>query len=242
MRKPLLLLPLAALTLAGFGCKQPVITTDGQIPSVNENPTAQAVAYTPEMRHDNKQPRDFSREIATIRQGLVNLGQANSFRATLILPGANAQQIQSSLSFNRSQGVRGQISMPNETGAINTAELYLNNDQILFKSGNGAWEDMTNTSDGKKMADVLQQAFSFNQNHPAPVSILDSAFIASQTNDPSGCTLYDVVQSMGGEVQTYRVCVAGDMATAIDIDTPNGLVRINYTNINGDVAIEKPKL
>lgn len=235
-------LPLVALALFGFGCKKPLIDASGAIPSANNNPAAQTVAvFTPEIRHDITTSRDFSREIGTIRQGLANLGQASSFHATLTLPSPSGQ-IEADLDFSRSQGMRGRIAMPGTSGTL-SAEIYLNGDQILFKDGLKPWQDITKTDQGAKLAGVLKQAFAFDQAHPVPISIMDSAFIQSQSLDPSGCTLYDVIQSSAqGEVQTYRACVAGDMTTGLDIDTASGLVRIRYTNINSDIKIEKPQL
>ncbi len=233
--------PLLVLALAGFGCKKPILNTEGEIPSINNNPVAQAVAVTPEVRHDITTSRDFTREISTIREGLSNLGQANSFHADLTLPGVSGQ-IEAALDFDRSQGMRGRIAMPGQNGTL-SAELYMNGGQILFKDGIKPWQDITKTSDGARLAGVLKQAFAFDQAHPVPVSIQNSAFIANQTSDPSGCTLYDVIQSSSeGDVQTYRVCVAGDLATGLDIDTPDGLVRMRYSKINTDIKIEKPTL
>lgn len=228
------------LTVMGLGCKKPVINSDGTIPDASQNTGSQTIAVTVGKRNDIAVPKDFSKEIGLIRQALANLGQAQSFRAELNLPGQSTR-IDAVLDFNRSQGVRGRIAMPGTNGVM-SAEIYLNENTILFKDGMNPWQDITKTAEGERLSGVLKQAFAFDTAQSNGFSINDTAYIANIVDDPSGCRLYDLIQSTNGNIQTLRICVADDIATGIDIDTPGGLVRMRYKDVNGNVPIEKPNL
>ncbi|MCC7522552.1 hypothetical protein IT407_02005 [Candidatus Uhrbacteria bacterium] len=230
---------LTVIACMGLGCKKPVINTDGTIPDASQNTGSQTIAVQ-NQRNDIAVPKDFSKEIGLIRQALSNLGQAQSFRAELNLPGQNTR-IDAALDFNRSQGVRGRIAMPGANGVL-SAEIYLNENTILFKDGMNPWQDVTQTAEGERLSGVLKQAFAFDSSQSSGFSINDSAYIANIVDDPSGCRLYDLIQSTNGNIQTLRICITDDIATGIDIDTVSGLVRIRYKDVNGNVPIEKPKL
>ncbi len=229
MKRLALLVPLLALALAGFGCKQ-----EEPKPATVPN----AVTPTADTKVTQETPQGVSRDVLYARQVLRNLSQAKAFRAGMIVPSASGR-ITTNLDFNRDIGMSGRIELPTTQG-IQTADIYATEKEIWYRNGTSSWSDLSQTQDGKNFQAVFQNAFSYSNQYQSTVS--DTATLIAKTEDPSaGCQRYAFSQTLNdGTKQNFTLCISQDLPVYLTIDGPFGQIEVRYRDINGNVIVKRP--
>ena len=235
MKQTLLLAPLFAIALFGFGCKNTDKPAD-QIPNAVSPVDANGRASVPV---PETAPVGVSQDVLYARQVLRNLSQANTFRANMNVPTANGR-VATNLDYSRTGGLYGSIEIPDTNGGTQNANLFANDTEIWFRQGTSSWQNLSNTEDGKNFQAVFQNAFNYQNRYQSTVA--DTATLTSKTDDPSaGCTRYAFSQPTGnGGTQAFTLCVKADLPVYLTIDGPFGQIEVRYRDINGKVDVKKP--
>ena len=235
MKRVYLVAPLLAVALFGFGCKSTDKPSD-QVPNAVSPVDSGAKASVPVV---NPTPVGVSPDVLYARQVLRNLSQANTFRASMIVPTATGR-VSTNLDYNRDGGLYGSIEIPGENGTTQSANLFANDTEIYFRQGTSSWQNLSNTEDGKNFQAVFQNAFNYQNRYQSTVA--DTATLTSKTDDPAaGCSRYAFTQPTGnGGTQTFTLCVKADLPVYLTIDGPFGQIEVRYRDINGKVDVKRP--
>ena len=230
MKRLSYLLPVLAIALFGLGCKSPERKGE-PVP----NAAAPSGLPTPDA---DLPPQGVSRDVIYARQVLRNLNDAKSFRVAMLVPSA-AGVINTTLDYNRVNGLLGKVTVPTDQGA-QTAALYANQNEIWFKDGESGWKDLSDTEEGRNFNAIFQNAFGYQSQYQSTIS--DTATLLSKEQDPNvGCTRYAFRQSSNnGSEQTFTLCVTADLPVYLTINGPFGQIEIRYRDVNGNVDVQKP--
>lgn len=241
-RFSLLLVSLCLLAFCGFGCKKqtgyrtyalPSSFTDARVPTADSSAPPPATI-------DPHKPKDVEHgtdpDIILLRQVMKNLMAASSFRANMTIPTDNGT-LNGDIEFARGKGLHGVLHLPNQS----TTEIYLVNQQILFRSGTSSWANLTNTTDGLRLASLFSSAFSLKADSTS-TSISDSSRILNVSDDPSGCTLYTFEEPLLGTTsyETTKICVKDNLPQYFRIGTVNGDIVVTYRDFNTDIPVSSP--
>lgn len=233
MKRHAYLLPLLAIALFGLGCKSPERQGEPVPNATAPNGSGEAASG-----QQAEPPQGVSRDVIYARQVLRNLNEARSFRVAMLVPSA-AGVINTTLDYNRVNGLIGKVTVPTDQGA-QTAELYANENEIWFKDGASGWTDLSNTEEGRSFNAIFQNAFGYQSQYQSTIS--DTATLLSKDQDPNaGCTRYAFHQTANtGSEQTFTLCVTADLPVYLTINGPFGQIEIRYRDVNGNVDVKKP--
>lgn len=232
MKKIILASSFLSLALLGFGCKKPeaqpqvpnaVAPVDG---SGSITPTAEQAAA------------GVTRDVLYARQVLRNLSQANTFRASMVVPSAGGI-INTQLDYNRTNGLMGKVTLPTSSGP-QTAELYANDTEIWFRDGTSTWQNLSDTEEGQGFRSIFQNAFGYQSQYQSTVS--DTAKLLSKEEDTSAnCTRHTFTQMVStGSEQRFAICISADLPVYLTIEGPYGQIEVRYRDVNGTVDVKKP--
>lgn len=243
MRPIALFVPLALLSLWGFGCKEPgynqhpAANWRGVIqdttPKPNTRPPASRPPTANKRLYDNERP--LPPEVPILRQALRNLAGARSFRASLTLPPAEGQSqpTKGEVSFHRDHGLRGSIVVTPDI----TSQLLIKDNRVYFRANTSTWQNITNTAEADRLQQFFLVAFP-SEVRTNQVLVSDSARILEVTDDPAGCKRYTFDEVMpNGEREQTILCIKNNLPTYIINQYVEGSTEVRYSNINEDVAI-----
>lgn len=223
-------LSLCALILFGFGCKPG--WNDPYYRFRNSTSTRQTLSPS----EQQKRWQELEKGLQTIQTAIQNLSNASSFKANIHFP-LGVGYVTGGLEFSREQGIHGTLQAP---GPVVT-ELYAVNDQILFKSKDTDWLDVSGTEEGKTVKDQLMSAFLFTADRDRSGLIADASQIEEVAPDRSGCTLYTFVTS-GEAPQRVSMCVKNSYPTYImTMDDDGKVTEIRYRDFNESISFVLPK-
>lgn len=237
---------LIALALGGFGCKK-----DAAVPTLETRPdfiqgTLDSLPTTPpptphvtSTRADV--PADWPDDlpppqIILLQRATYNLSLAKSFKASLHMP-LGDKAVDGDLEFDQQNGLHGILHLPD--GA--SSELFVKDDEILFRSNTSTWQDYSQNAEGQQMADVFRQALSFRQSTSTPL-VRDAARLLKTEPHASGCQLYVIEQydPEASERENFQICLANDLPSFIIRDAGGLTTEIHYRDFNQPMPIQRP--
>lgn len=241
MRRLPLLIALFALATFGFGCKEPsyqastVTNWRGAIqdPGVARKPTTPSPPKATRKRADTVQP--VPSEVPILRQALTNLGNANSFKATLTLPPADGQTtpVQGTLLFDRERGFRGSITLNPQA----KSDILSINGQIYFRANTSTWQTITYTEEGDRLQAFFQVAFP-SKSKPNRLLVSDSTRILEVADDARGCKRYVYSEILPtGDTAKTTLCIKNGFPAYIVNEYAEGATEVSYSEINEPVTI-----
>ncbi len=237
---PLVIL-LLVFPLLGFGCKKdPVIKpgtnypVDAAYPVVRKpstDKTAATVTSTQNKTQPVTAPTKKDPDITYLQKVMENFDAANSFRATLSIPIKDGTAT-GSVELSRATGLHGKLAMPTNI----TTEIYLVGSDIFFRANTSTWENLTNTEEGKQLAELFRIAFSVDGS--GSTAIPDTAQIMGTGRDPSGCKLY--VYTEPDRNGSNQICVKDDLPVRVVSQMDYGNVEVYYRDFNQPITITAP--
>ncbi|MBP6944931.1 hypothetical protein KBD61_00395 [Patescibacteria group bacterium] len=241
MRRLPLLVSFFGLALFGFGCKEPsyqantVTNWRGAIqdPGAARKPSSPIPPKVTQKRVDTVQP--LPAEVPVLRQALTNLGNANSFKATLTLPPADGQTtpVQGSLLFDRARGFRGSITL----NAQAKSDILSINGQVYFRANTSTWQAITYTEEGDRLQAFFQVAFP-NKSKPNQLLVSDSTRILEVADDSRGCKRYVYTEILPtGDTAKTTLCIKNGFPAYIINEYAEGATEVSYSEINEPVNI-----
>lgn len=230
----LLSLSILALALMGAGCNK---TT----PPTNQpatNPLNGGVQQQAQPSNDNFD--EVNPETTYAKQALLNLTSANSFHSKMVIPGVSEDVI-ANIIFVKDQGMRGTLAIPSDQGTT-IAEIYLTQKEVLFKQGSEGWQNISGSEEAIELTNSLKGSFTFNDDADF---ILNGSEQYLGKSSGMGCTAYKFRQVTDeGYLQPFTVCISSkDLPTYVEIETKTARpIRIDYSDINGISAVERPQI
>jgi hypothetical protein len=243
MRRLSLLVPCLAVALFGFGCKDPDYGTVPRATNwrgvIQDTPPPRGSAPTGAPPKATQKLFDTVRaeptELPLLRQALANLAAATSFKAVLTLPPADGQSdhVKGELSFDRSHGFRGIITLNPQT----KSEVLVLDNQIYFRANTSSWQTITHTDEGDRLRLFFQVAFP-SQSRPNQLLVSDSTRILESKADERGCQRYTYTEVLpNGDTAKTVLCVKDGFPTYIINEYAEGETEVSYTDINQPVDI-----
>ncbi len=241
MRHTRLFLALFGMALFGFGCKEPsyqaatVTNWRGAIqdPGAARKPSSPPPPKVRQKRIDTVQP--LPPEVPVLRQALANLGNANSFKATLILPPADGQTtpVQGTLLFDRARGFRGTITLNAQT----KSDILSINGQVYFRANTSTWQAVTYTEEGNRLQAFFQVAFPKTAKSNKFL-VSDSTRILEVADDTRGCKRYVYTEILPtGDTAKTTLCLKNGFPAYIINEYAEGTTEVSYSEINEPVNI-----
>lgn len=227
----------SSLVLAGFGCKKPEARKDLR------NALAQAPAFTvPKITaptpspYKSKGDTEGAPEVMTVRQAVKNLAQADSFRATIIIPAPDGTA-RGEMEFVRGKGMHAGLSFPGAPGA----EFYLKANQLVFRSGTSSWQNIGASEQGVQIRRLFQQAFPTVES-TSTAFISKSARFTSIKDDPSrNCKMYEFNQyTLTGDKQRVKVCIQNSLPIYVSTPVADGDLETTYRDFNQTIPMDFP--
>lgn len=226
----------------GLGCKSPQEKLEERLRNANIISSETAIQDEGPLVYPEPEPIDDtpnpSPDIIYLREVMRNLSQAETFRAKVGVP-VQGGEADISVDFNKSIGMYGRmrIDIDNE---LTISDVFLSDDEIHFRANTGTWTNIT----GTEQAQVLQALFRHATlpNSGAENFVSKYAEMQEKTSNESGCELYAFKQynELRARVELFQICVKNSFPVYIVTESPFGSQRIEYSDVNGFVDVQKP--
>lgn len=233
---PVLIL-VCSLALLGLGCRRPGTNTNSANTQVIPKTTEATKPFDPNAPRpvDNEGP---SPEGVLARVALKNLSIAKTYRASMVIPTASGT-VKASADVNRDQGIMGKLEVPSAQGTL-TSEIYISGETVFFRQNTSTWTNISGTDEGKQFTTLFENALAPNGTDVSRI-VADNTRTISTSEDATGCTLYTLSQvNANGKRIPYKICLRNDLPSYISLQTTAGVLTISYTDINGQVQIQRP--
>lgn len=225
------------LVLAGFGCKKPEARKDlrtalTQTPSLN---IPKIAAPTP-AAYKSKGDTEGAPEVMIVRQAIKNLAQADSFRATLIIPAPDGKA-RGEMEFVRGKGMHAGLSFPGAPGA----EFYLKTNQLVFRSGTSSWQDIGSSEQGVQIRQLFQQAFPTVESTSTTFISKSARFLNIKEDKDRNCKMYEFSQyTLAGDKQRVKVCIQNSLPVYVSTPVADGDLEATYRDFNQTIPLDFP--
>ena len=230
---------LLSLTLTGFGCKKetlPRLNTAAwpngrvQLPtlSVDSAPTQP----TPIVRQPDVEWKNDP-NLIRVRAAMSQLNQSDTYRATLHLGGTG---VIGDIAYNRKYGIYGTLTTQH---GVNV-DIAIQGNRVAVRDSTSTWQDVSDTPEGDQVQNLFSSLLNQQKNEVAfPTG---NARYASQEDDQTrGCHMYHFRQFMGDRgFQPLQVCLKDGLPSYFSLQTADGLVEIEYRDVDKPVEVFFP--
>lgn len=233
---------LGGLMLTGFGCKKidttrPNMTAgrgSGQVtlPTISVNTKTEEQPTVPKERKPERQP---DAETLRLRDIMASFQKSQSFRANITIGGTEG--IQGQISYNQPNGMFGKLMLKNGF----TTEMAVKNERVAVRTGTSTWSEVTGSAEGEQIATLFKAIT--NRGGLVPIYPSDNARHESVKDDAARrCKMHKLSQFMGnlGGFQPLHICVANGLPLYFSIPSEDGLIEIEYTDIDKPVDVFFP--
>jgi len=232
---------LCGLMLTGFGCKK-IDTSRPNMVAGRAN--SQVILPTisvdtkpqqPVPQKERKPERQPDPEILRLREVMSSFQKSKSYRANLTIGGANG--IKGEISYSQPNGLFGRLMLKNGF----TTEMALQNNRVAVRSGTSTWGEITGTPEADQIATLFKSIT--NRGSVEAVYPSRNARYGSAKDDAArGCKMHTLSQFMGdlGGYQPVNICVANGLPLYFSIPSENGLIEIEYKDIDRPVDVFFP--
>ncbi len=241
-RRSLLLgIVLGSLALTGFGCKKidtsrPNMTSaqaNGQVklPTISVQTKPEQPA-PPKVQKPEKQPHP---EILRLREVMLSFQKSQSFRANITIGGPEG--VKGEIAYNQMKGAFGKLALKNGF----TTEMAFHENRVAIKSGTSTWSEITGTAEAQNISTLFQSIT--NRGETQPVYPSKSARYGSAKDDAArGCKMHSLSQYMGNlnSYQPLEICVANGLPLYFSIPSEDGVIEIEYRDIDKPVDVFFP--
>lgn len=229
-----------SLALLGFGCKKVdmVSFVDGNapanarvvLPTLSVNTGKPQTASQPRVAKD----RTADPNVLKARDAMISFNKSQSFRASITVGGPEG--IKGEVSFNQTGGMYGTLTLSNGM----KADIAVQEPRVAVRSGGAAWQEVTNTDEATQIIEIFKIVS--NRTDDEPTYPTKMAKLVSVADDPTrGCRMYNISQFMGDRgYQPVQVCTKGELPVYLSVPSEDGLIEINYKDIDQAVNVFFP--
>lgn len=175
-------------------------------------------------------------EVFILRQALSNLGSADSFRASLILPPTEGgtEPIKGELLFNRDRGFRGTININPQL----KSEVFVINEQVYFRANTTTWENITQQSEGANLLAFFNIAFPTKEGDKT-TRVSDKAKILDVSEDQKNlCRRYTYSEIVpNGDLVKTILCIKDGLPSYIVNEYAEGNTEVHYSEVNQKIDL-----
>jgi|GEM_PF-3375509 len=223
-----LALPCLCLALFGLGCNKQNTPTQAPQKVVAKPSANPAVLLFPPASKPNPTVNDELKEV------LKNFREANAVHTKFEM---SSQQGPLKGDFYVIRPNRFKGTMDTSGGKV---EIVIVDNSFFLKADGSQWLDFSNQPSSRAMTDTLKRAMSGNSALDSTGSS-DTTLITKTRDESRGCDLYKTTAKAGdGSIVSLEICAENKLPKFVDMTTPQGPVRISYTEYNGLFLIEKP--
>ncbi len=232
---------LGSLALTGFGCKKiesyrPNTTSarpNGQVllPTIS----VETKPEQPSAPKEKKPERRPAPEIIRLRESMASLQKSRSFRAKLTIGGPNG--IKGDIAYSQTNGLYGKLALANGM----TSEMSIFKDRVAVRNGTSTWGEVTGTPEADSITALFQSIT--NRGGQQPLYPSDNSRYGSAKEDTvRGCMMHSVSQFMGnlGGYQPLQICIKAGLPIYFSIPSEDGVIEIEYRDIDQPVDVFFP--
>ncbi len=241
-RRPIFLgILLCGLMLTGFGCKK-IDTTRPNMISGGANgtvtlPTISVTQKSPQAVPPKERKPDPGPEpdVIRLRDIMTSFQKSQSFRARITIGGAEG--IVGQVSFNQQNGLFGKLMLKNGQ----TTEIAIQEERVAIRNGTSTWGEITGSTEAEEIKELFKAVINrgnLEPLYPAP----NARYLSSKDDTVRGCKMHSLSQFMGnlGGFQPLNICIANGLPIYFSIPSEDGLIEIEYTDIDKQVEVFFP--
>lgn len=231
------------LVLFGFGCKKstpppgsipaplPTIPTTTNLPTPPNEQQPKPIETSPQ---STPRPEGYVEpEITYLRQVMLNLSQAKSFKTAIAIP-SDQGTATGNVEFVKQIGLHGTLTIPGG----NQSEVYILGSDIYFRANTTTWSDLSRSPEAANIKNLFESSLSFTAGTS---TITGTARMISTKDDPSGCRLYTLSQYTSDENKvTFQICVKDDLPAKIISQSSTGRIEVAFREYNQFIKLESP--
>lgn len=232
---------LGSLALAGFGCKKA-----DTLPFVSGNASPNARVILPTLSINTKSPEQPTKRRVTSPERLPD---PNVLRARDAMIGFNkSQSFRASITIGGKEGIKGDVSFSHPNGMFGTltlgngmkADIALRETRVAVRSNTSTWQEVTDTPEAAQVIELFKAISNRTGENPAYPN--PRAKFVSVTDDTvRGCRMYVVSEFMGDRgYQPVQICIKAELPVYFSIPSEDGLIEINYKDIDQPVTVFFP--
>jgi hypothetical protein len=203
-----------------------------KLPTVSVTPETKTAAEKPRERKPERQPDP---EILRIREALSSFQKSQTFRAVFTVRGKEG--ITGDLAYNQQKGAYGKMTLKNGQ----TLDMALQGKRVAIRNSSSTWQELTDTAEGDQMSNLLTAIGNRGALEPIYPSV-SARYVSGSDDAVRGCRMHEVSQFMGnlGGQQTIRICIKNNLPLYFSIPSEDGLVEIEYKDIDKPVEVFFP--
>ncbi len=182
-----------------------------------------------------KPPKPLDPEVTRIRDVLTSFQKSESYRAAVTINGKEG--IKGEITYSQKNGLYGKLSIPNGI----TTDMAVLGERVAVRAGTSTWREISGTDEGTQIITLFKSIT--NRGSAQPIYPSDSAtYISGEDDSVRDCRMHSVKQFMGhlGGYKTIKVCIKNALPTYFAIPSEDGLVEIEYRDIDKPVEVFFP--
>ncbi len=232
---------LGVLTLTGFGCKKIDYSQPNRTASLASGqvklPTISVDTKTKGQQQpvvDMKPGKAPNPEVLKLRDIMASFQKSQSYRALITIGGATG--IKGDLAFSQENGMYGKLTLNNGQ----TTEIAVKDTRVAVRSSSSTWQEVTGQPEAEQITTLFKAVA--NRTTTKPIYPLVNAEYKSGVDDPvRGCKMHSMTQFMGNQgYQPMQLCIASGLPTYLSIPSQDGLIEIEYRDIDKVVPVYFP--